>query len=156
MNRKYNCEEFLNKIKKIKSLIPNIALTTDVIVGFPLESDEEFFETYQFIKKCEFNMLHVFPFSAREGTAAYEMKGQIDPQIKNLRAHTLLELSKNLWEEYSNRFINATEEVLFEEFDKETSTNIGHTSNYLHVSIKNPSNLVGKIEKITIKKCDII
>ncbi len=71
MNRKYDCEQFLSKIELIRKACPNVALTTDVITGFPGETEEEFEETYEFIKKCGFNMLHVFPYSSREGTVAY-------------------------------------------------------------------------------------
>ena len=97
MNRKYTPEQFLNKMTFLKKELPDIALTTDVIVGFPGETDEEFNETVEFIKKCGFNMLHVFPFSAREGTGAYLMKNQISPQVKKQRAQVLLEFSKELW-----------------------------------------------------------
>ena len=77
MNRKYDKAQFIAKLKHIRELCPDIALTTDVIVGFPGESEEEFKETFDFIKECGFNMLHVFPFSAREGTAAFLMKNQL-------------------------------------------------------------------------------
>ena len=82
MNRKYNPDQFFNKLSYIRNRLPDIALTTDVIVGFPGETNEEFQETVDFIKKCDFNMLHVFPFSAREGIGAYLMDNQIDPRIK--------------------------------------------------------------------------
>ena len=82
MNRKYSPIQFLNKINKIKSSCPDIAFTSDVIVGFPDETEEEFQETYEFIKACGFHQLHVFPYSAREGTVAAKMKDQIDPRIK--------------------------------------------------------------------------
>ena len=152
MNRKYNKSQFLNKIKMIKKACPDVALTTDVIVGFPGESEEEFNETYEFIKECGFNMLHVFPFSSREGTAASKMPNQIDPKIKKQRALKLIELSNELWDEYTNKFVNKEVEVLVEQFDPINKVNIGHTSNYLEVKIQDNENKVGKIVKTIYKK----
>lgn len=152
MNRKYNKAQFLNKIKMIKKACPDVALTTDVIVGFPGESEEEFNETYEFIKECGFNMLHVFPFSSREGTAASKMPNQIDPKIKKQRALKLIELSNELWDEYTNKFVNKEVEVLVEQFDAINKVNIGHTSNYLEVKIPDNENKVGKIAKTIYKK----
>ena len=156
MNRKYTCEEFLSKLKKIRQNIPDIALTTDVIVGFPQESEQEANETKEFIKACDFNMLHVFPFSSREGTVAHLMKGQVDPTVKNNRVQELLSLSKELWDKYTSSFENTETEILIEEFDEENGVNKGHNSNFIHLNFKNNENLVGKIVKITIKKCDVI
>ncbi len=152
MNRKYNKAQFLNKIKMIKKACPDVALTTDVIVGFPGESEEEFNETYEFIKECGFNMLHVFPFSSREGTAASKMPNQTDPKIKKQRALKLIELSNELWDEYTNEFVNKEVEVLVEQFDPINKVNIGHTSNYLEVKIQDNENKVGKIVKTIYKK----
>ena len=152
MNRKYNKSQFLNKIKMIKKACPDVALTTDVIVGFPGESEEEFNETYEFIKECGFNMLHVFPFSSREGTVASKMPNQIDPKIKKQRALKLIELSNELWDEYTNKFVNKEAEVLVEQFDPINKVNIGHTSNYLEVKIQDNENKVGKIVKTIYKK----
>ena len=152
MNRKYNKEEFLRTLTKIREACPNVAFTTDVIVGFPGESDEEFMETYNFIKECGFNMLHVFPFSSREGTAASRLPNHIDPKIKKERVNKLLDLSNRLWEEYENRFINKEVEVLVEQYDEINHLNIGHTSNYLEVKIPSRENKVGQIVKTIYKK----
>lgn len=156
MNRKYDTKSFLKKIKAIKKACPHVALTTDVIVGFPGESEEEFNETYNFIKECGFNMLHVFPFSSREGTAASKMANQVDPRIKKQRVAALLELSNSLWSEYEKSFIGKEIEVLVEEYDEINKMNIGHTSNYLEVKIKDDENKVGKIIKTIYKKLDTI
>ncbi len=152
MNRKYNCEQFLSKIEKIKKACPQVTLTTDVIVGFPGESEEEFQETYDFIKKCGFHQLHVFPFSAREGTVAFKMKNQIDPRIKKQRVLRLIELSNMLWDDYTNKFVNNEVEVLVEQFDNKDKYNIGHTSNYLEVKIPGNDSKVGEIVKAIFKK----
>ena len=148
MNRKYTPEQFLNKLRVLRTALPNIALTTDVIVGFPGESEEEFNETVEFIKKCDFNMLHVFPFSAREGTGAYLMKNQIDPKIKKQRVQVLLDLSKELWNKYVDKFIGKEIEVLIEKNDSENSCSYGHTNNYIDVKIDNK--IVKPGEKITV------
>ena len=152
MNRKYNKEQFFNKISEIKKACPNVALTTDVIVGFPGESEEEFLESYEFIKKCSFNMLHVFPFSSREGTLASRMPNHVDPKIKKERTLKLIELSNSLWEEYTNQFVGKEVEVLIEQYDEKSHLNIGHTSNYIEVKIQDFENNVGKIVKTIYKK----
>ncbi len=152
MKRKYNKEQFLNKMKMIREACPNVALTTDVIVGFPGETEEEFQETYDFIKECGFNMLHVFPFSSREGTAASKMANHVDPKIKKERTLRLIELSNELWNEYTNKFVNKEVEVLIEEYDENNCVNVGHTSNYLEVKIPSKENKVGKIVKTIYKK----
>lgn len=152
MNRKYTCDSFYNKIKKIKDTCPDVCLTTDVIVGFPNETEEEFMETYEFIKKCEFNMLHVFPYSPREGTPAARMNGQISSEIKKVRCLKLIELSNQLWDEYSNKYVGKEVEVLIEGYDKDKKYNFGHTSNYLEVMIVGDKIKEGTIVKTIYKK----
>ena len=117
----------------------------------PGESEEEFNETVATAKKC-FNMIHVFPFSAREGTGAYLMKDQIDPQTKAKRTEVLINLSKVLWEEYQNKFIGKELKVLVERFDSKNKVNIGHTSNYLEVKVPSNESKVGKYISVTITK----
>ena len=129
-----------------------MAITTDVIVGFPGETEEEFNETYEFIKECGFHMLHVFPFSSREGTVASRMPNQIDPRIKKQRALKLIELSNKLWDEFTNRFVNKEVEVLVEQYDNKNKYNIGHTSNYLEVKIPGEEDKSGQIIKTIFKK----
>ena len=150
MNRKYDVTSFINKINAIKKACPNVTLTTDVIVGFPGETEEEFKETIETIKRCGFHMLHVFPFSSREGTMASKMKDQIDPRIKKQRALALIELSNELWNNYTNNFVNREVEVLVEQYTD--GYNIGHTSNYLEVKIPGDTSLVGQVVKTIYKK----
>ena len=152
MNRKYDAEQFIEKVNQIRYLMPDICLTTDVIVGFPGESDKEFNETVLSLVRCGFNMLHVFPFSPREGTVAYDMKEQIDPKIKDKRVKRLLDLSKKLWEQYTDRFVGKEVTVLIEEFDPEKKIIKGHTSNYLEVSLRTDIGLVGQNVKTEYKK----
>lgn len=145
MNRKYNKEQFLNKLKAIRKACPDVALTTDVIVGFPGETEEEFLECYNFIKECDFNMLHVFPFSSREGTVAAKLPNQIDPRIKKERCQKLINLSNELWAKYENRFMNKEVEVLIEQYDEKLDCSIGHTTNYLEVKIPHQKLVPGTI-----------
>ena len=133
MNRKYNTEQFKNKLDDLKQKT-NALISTDVIVGFPGETDEEFNQTVSFIKSSGINMIHVFPFSSREGTLASRMPNQIDPKIKNQRVDVLLELSKQLFKEYYQQFIGQDVEVLIEKIDKD-GLGIGHTTNYIEVAV---------------------
>lgn len=150
MNRKYTCEQFLTRIKQIRSLVPDVCITTDVIVGFPNETEDEFNETYKFIKQCDFNMLHVFPYSSREGTIASKMDGQVIPNIKKERCDKLLKLSEKLWEDYSESFIGKDIDILVEE--KENDFAIGRASNYLHIKFLDSKAIPGDIVKIKIQK----
>jgi len=149
MNRKYNTKEFLDKILLIRKYAPDVAITTDVIVGFPGETEEEFNETYNFIKNCGFSMLHVFPYSNREGTVASKMNNQVDPKIKKERCLKLIELSNSLWNQYTSKFQMKEVDVLIEQYDGKF--NIGHTTNYLEVRIPgakiNPGTIVHTVYK---------
>ena len=140
MNRKYDLNYFADKLKEIRAIRPNISITTDIIVGFPNESEEDFRETIENSKKFAFSKIHVFPYSDRLGTVASTMEGHIDGNIKKERARRLLKVSQELEREYANKFIGKTLEVLFEE--TKDGVSIGHTSNYLKVKVKGniPSN----------------
>ena len=154
MNRKYTTAEYLEKINKIRSYLPNIAFTTDVIVGFPGETDEEFEETYNFIKQVNYSELHVFPYSPRKNTPAAKMKDQVNDQIKHERANRLLQLSKELNHEFALKQIGKTLKGLFEKRDGEYL--IGHAGDYLKVKVKTADNLIGEIVTIKIDKYDEI
>ena len=131
MNRKYNTSEFIAKVNEIRSIRPNISLTTDVIVGFPGETEEEFLETNDTIKRVGFSKLHVFPYSRRTGTAADTMENQISEPIKKERVHSLIALSKELEQAYFEKFIGS-EMVVLSETEKDGYLT-GHTGNYLTV-----------------------
>lgn len=151
MRRKYNVDDFITKVNRIREARPDIAITTDVIVGFPGESDEEFNETVDFIKKVNFAELHVFPFSAREGTPAYSYENQVSPEIKAKRVQVLLDLSEKLKEDYRKKFVGQELEVIIEEKDKKTGLMIGHSSNYLLLGEQLPESSVGQIVKIKVR-----
>ena len=117
MHRKYTKELYLSKIRKLREYCSDIMISTDVITGFPGESEEEFIETREFIKECGFNQLHVFPFSARSGTLAFSMPHHISPEVKKQRTNELLELSKELWSQYVDRFVGQEVDVLIEKYN---------------------------------------
>ena len=151
MNRKYTREQFIEKIKYIKELIPNVMISGDVIVGFPQESDEDFQDTYNLCKEC-FDMLHVFPYSMRPGTVAAKMDGQISPEIKKQRSKVLLDLSDELYNSYVSRFINQEVIVLVEKYDEQNGLNVGHTSNYINVKIPLKESKVGEFIRVKLQK----
>ena len=134
MNRKYNKEQFIQKIEEIRKVRPFISITTDVIVGFPGESDELFEETLETINQIKFSKIHVFPFSRRKGTKADEMEDQVDDAVKKQRVHILLKRSKDLEIEYMEKFIGKEMSYL-KEIQKDGYF-IGHTGNYLQIKTK--------------------
>ena len=134
MNRKYDLDYFESKIAEIRSIRPDISISTDVIVGFPLETDELFQTTIDTVRRIEFSKLHVFPYSERHGTASSRMDGKLDGSIKKDRSRRLIEVSHELEINYMKRFINKEVEVLIEESIDGYS--YGHTGNYLYVKIK--------------------
>ena len=133
MNRKYDLNYFFNKIKKIRSIRPEISITTDVIVGFPGETEELFQTTINTCKELELTKIHVFPYSIRKGTVAETLPNHLDQSIKKDRARRLLEVSKELEKNYFNKYIGKEVEVLIEEVKDGYS--YGHTGNYLYVKI---------------------
>ena len=133
MNRKYTKAEYLEKINKLKTARPEINLTTDVIVGFPTETEEEFLECVEYCKEVGFSKIHVFPYSKREGTKAASMDGHLPNNIKKDRARRLIEIDNDLQLQYNNKFIGTKVNVLIEEIVDGKS--IGHTQNFLKVIV---------------------
>lgn len=150
MNRRYTKEMFLEKIKKIREIRPNICLTTDIIVGFAGETNEDFIETKNFLETCEFAKLHVFPFSRRKNAAAYNFNDQVDESIKKQRVRELIELSNQLENKYLSKFINSKIEFLIEQYDDETSSYKGHSSNYLTCYLKEKDIKVNSIKQVIV------
>ena len=148
MNRKYNIPQFYEKISKIREIRPDISITTDVIVGFPGETEEDFLKTFEFCKKINFSKIHVFPYSDRNGTVASKRKDKINPQIKKDRVNRLLELSKKLEDEYSSQFYNQEIDFLCENYDENLKSYVGHSSNYLQAKIMSSNNVVNEIVKV--------
>ena len=147
MNRRYTIDEYKELFYKLKNKIDNVSITTDIIVGFPYETDELFNSTLEFAKKMNFSKIHVFPYSKREGTSAAIMPNQVDDKIKKIRVKKLMELSDKLEKEYYDKFKEKDLDILIEECDNNVS--IGHTSNYLMVTL-NECLTVGEIYKRTL------
>ena len=152
MNRKYDKKYFIEKIEEIRNIRPNISITTDLIVGFPGETEELFNETVDTIKNINFSKIHVFPFSLRKGTKAEELPNHIDDITKKKRVKELIEISKNLENEYFNKFLGVKVEFLPEIY-KEGFV-IGHTGNYLLIKEKGTVEDLNKIKNVTIEKIE--
>ena len=149
MNRRYDTKEFMNIVNTIRSIRPNISLTTDVIVGFPGESEEDFEETLKFCKEVGFSKIHVFPYSDRNGTVASRMKDKVPGNIKKQRVHRLLELSNKLEAEYFNKFIDSEVEVLIEE--EKDNLYYGFTDNYIPLKLSG-NYKINELYKVVLTK----
>lgn len=151
MNRKYDLDFFFHKIKEIRDIRPEISISTDVIVGFPGESEELFQKTIETCRKLRFSKLHVFPYSERRGTASSRMDGKLDGSVKKERARRLIQVSEELEKDYMSQFIGRRVSVLVEEYKDGYS--YGHTGNFLYVKIlgEYPHNEFVDVE---IKKVD--
>ena len=155
MRRKYTMEFFAERLNRLREALPGLAVTSDVIVGFPGETEEEFMETYNFVKDHKFSELHVFPYSKRTGTPAARMKNQVDEEVKNERVHRLIALSDQLAKEYASQFEGEVLEVIPEEpykEDPESGLYEGYTDNYLKVVFPASKDMVGKLVKVKITK----
>lgn len=131
MNRPYTIKEFEDKLTLIRSYVSNISISSDVIVGFPQESDEHFRQTYEMLKRNAFSFLHVFPYSKRDNTVAASLDGQLANDVKKMRVKELLELSNNLQANFMRKFIDKKVNVIWEK--AENNAMIGHSSEYLLV-----------------------
>jgi len=152
MNRKYDVNYFIDKINKIRSIRPLISITTDVIAGFPNETDELFNETIDTIKKVNFSKLHVFPYSPREGTPASVMDNQVSDVIKKQRVSELINLSKQLELDYMNKFVGQTISFIPEVY--KDGYLCGHTENYLSIKVKGCKKLLNEIVKVKINSIE--
>ncbi|MCR4779182.1 MAG: tRNA (N(6)-L-threonylcarbamoyladenosine(37)-C(2))-methylthiotransferase MtaB [Lachnospiraceae bacterium] len=154
MNRHYSPDEYYEAVERLRSVYDRPAITTDIIVGFPGETEEEFLETCEFAKKCGFSKIHIFPYSVRTGTKAAAMDGQLPEKVKKERAGRLAGIEKTLGEKYRESFAGQSDEVLFEEevsLDGETYMT-GHTTRYIKVAVKTDIDISGKIYKISSLK----
>ena len=148
MNRRYTAEEFEEIVNRLRKYYDDVILTTDIIVGFPNESEDEFNTTYEYLKKINFYKMHVFKYSPRKGTKAAEMLGQIPGDVKEERSKVLLALSDNNEIAYLDSYIGKEVEVLFEEFDGKFYK--GHTANYIMVKVKSEEDLSNKMKMVKI------
>ena len=146
MNRRYTIEEFKEIVERLRNTYKDVMLTTDIIVGFPGENEEEFEETYKFLKDIKFYKMHIFKYSPRKGTKAAEMKNQVNGNIKEERSKKLIELSDENEKEYNEKYIGKEVEILFEE-EKEGLYK-GHTQNYILAYYKTDKKLENKIVRV--------
>ena len=145
MNRRYTIEQFIEITKKLRKVYDDVMLTTDIIVGFPGETDEEFNKTYEKLKEIKFYKTHVFPYSPRKGTKAAIMPQQINGKIKEERSKKLIELSNKYQKEYNEKYLSQNVDILFEEC--KDGIYKGHTGNYILAHCKTNKNLENKIIK---------
>ena len=152
MNRKYTVSEVEEIIARLRKYYDDVILTTDIIVGFPGETDEEFNKTYEFLKNAKLYKMHVFQYSPRKGTRAAVMPGQVDGNIKEKRSKKLIQLSNENEKYYHDKLIGKTVEVLFE--DKEIDNGVtyykGHTQNYILIKYKTDENLENTLNDVEI------
>ncbi len=153
MNRRYTTNEFEKVVKLLRKTYEDVILTTDIIVGFPGETEEEFNRTYEFLKRICFYKMHIFKYSRRKGTKADLMENQILPEIQEIRSKKLIELSNANQERYNKEYVGKTVEVLFEEKDGDYIK--GHTKNYIVVKVKNDniSRYHNEIINVKITEC---
>lgn len=155
MRRKYTPSFYAERVEKIKQALPNLAITSDVIVGFPGETEEEFQETYNFVKQIGYAELHVFPYSRRTGTPAARMENQIDKETKEARVQKMIELSNNLAQQYAKQFEGDVLEVIPEEANSEREGYlVGYTDNYLKVQFAGSKDLIGSIIRVKIDRAN--
>lgn len=156
MNRRYSIDEFRQGVELLRKAYNDVALTTDIIVGFPGETEEEFKATYDFLKKIKFYKMHIFKYSQRKGTRAAVMPNQVDGNIKEERSRKLIELSDKNEKAYNEKYIGQEIEVLFEEPHIENGIRYmkGHTTNYRVVKLATNANLENIIKRVKIVKVD--
>ena len=153
MNRHYTTKEYFEKCEMLRSIYENPAITTDIIVGFPGETEEDFETTVEFTKKIGFSQIHVFKYSKRNGTRAAVMENQVDEQIKTKRSEVLIKQGEELMKAYRQKFINKNIEVLFEESKEINGKNymLGHTKNYIEVAVETNDDFSGEICKVIVQ-----
>ena len=151
MNRRYTTKEYKSNVELIRKYMPSAGITTDIIVGFPGETVNEFNETVDFVKDIKFSKIHVFKYSVREGTKAAEMTKQVDDAVKSHRSKVLIDLGENISHEFMKKFIGKELSVLIET-EKKDNLYEGYTTNYLKVLLKGDINVKNEIIKVHIKK----
>ena len=148
MNRRYTTEKYMDSVNLLRKYMPDSGITTDIIVGFPGETEEDFAQSCDFAKKVNFSKIHVFPYSPKKGTPAAEMKNQIPAEIKNKRANELIKISDEMEDEFIKKHIGKVIDVLFEK--SENGYFEGHTSNYIHVKAESKNNIRNMILPVKI------
>ena len=158
MNRRYTTEEFERGVQLLRRAFENATLTTDIIVGFPGETEEEFNTTYKFLEKIKFYKMHVFKYSQRKGTRATVMPNQVDGSLKEERSRKLIALSNKNEEEYNRSYIGKSVEVLFEDAHVEAGRTYrkGHTTNYIVVKVEDWENEIKKVKIVGVDGLELL
>jgi threonylcarbamoyladenosine tRNA methylthiotransferase MtaB len=158
MRRKYTTAEYGSKIEKIRKAMPGVAITTDVIVGFPGETEEMFRRGYRFMEQMQFSEMHVFPYSKRTGTPAARMPDQIEEEIKNERVHELIDLSERMQLAYAQQFVGQVLDVIPERNHKGAQGSgllMGYSDNYLQLVFEGSEELVGQVCKVRLTEAGV-
>lgn len=160
MNRKYTAQEYKDVVENLRKYMKDVSITTDIIVGFPGESNVEFKATYEFLKGIKLSKMHIFKYSKRTGTKAAEMPFQVDGLIKEERSKKLIELNNALEVEFMEKFLGREMRVLYEEaISGKENTYVGYTENYIKVVTESDENLEGKIvptKLVTVKQENMV
>lgn len=150
MNRKYTKEDYGVTVDRIRRFFPESSITTDIIVGFPGETESEFEETYAFLEKIKLSKMHIFKYSPRKGTKAAMLPDQINPEVKEFRSNQLLELNKRNEADFVRQYVGKVVEVLFEGKSADSDRVMGYTRNYLQVEVKSLLKLSGRMQEVKI------
>lgn len=158
MRRKYTVEEYAEKIRRLHEIMPGVAITTDVIVGFPGETDEMYRNGLNFLKQMNFSEMHVFPYSKRTGTPAARMDDQVDEEVKHARVQEIIDLSEQMQLNYAKQYVGDVLEVIPERSvkGKESQGLIeGHSDNYITVEFKGSEQLIGQVCQVRITQAGV-
>jgi len=158
MRRKYTTEEFASKIKRLHEAMPGVAITTDVIVGFPGETEEMFESGYRFMEELQFAEMHVFPYSKRTGTPAARMEDQVDEEVKNERVHKLIDLSEKMQLQYAKKYVGEVLDIIPERDYKGapgTGLVMGYSDNYIQVVFEGSESLIGQLCRVKIVEAGV-
>jgi len=158
MRRKYTIEEFAEKIRLLHKAMPGVAITTDVIVGFPGETEEMFENGYRFMEELRFSEMHVFPYSKRTGTPAARMEDQVDDEVKNERVHKLIDLSERMQLAYGEQYVGEVVDVIPERDYKGAPGSgrvMGYSDNYIQVVFEGDESLIGQLCRVKITEAGV-
>jgi threonylcarbamoyladenosine tRNA methylthiotransferase MtaB len=158
MRRKYTTAEFARKIERLHEIMPDVAITTDVIVGFPGETEEMFRDGYKFMEQMKFSEMHVFPYSKRTGTPAARMEDQVDEEIKNSRVHELIDLSEKMQLAYAQKFVGQVLEVIPERTYKgapDSGLYSGYSDNYVQLVFDGSEEMIGQVCRVKVTEAGV-
>jgi threonylcarbamoyladenosine tRNA methylthiotransferase MtaB len=151
MNRHYTTEQYSATVNQLRKTFKDVSITTDIIAGFPGETDEEFNSTFKFLEDIRLSKMHVFKYSSRKGTRAENLPDQVPPEVKESRSQRLIDLDRKFEREFIEGFIGSIMDILFE--DTVDGRASGYTKNYIRVSVPTTSDLSGQIHEVKLLEC---